>query len=187
MTARPRCAIDPHGWLELDARDRDARIIELGGGAMPQFRPNVDVRYCLDASGVSAVDFTADFGAPLPIMTGEWDVVFSRYALEHISWRLVGRFIAELFRILKPGGVALIVTANAEAQLRWALAPGREWDERISQCLGGDQDYPDNSHRTFLNPTWAARLFREAGFARVIVTPHGALGTDMVIEAAKPT
>lgn len=177
-----RCTIDPSGWLHVDTPG--ARVIELGGGAMPQWHPNVDVRYCFDAARTPTVDFTADFGQPLPIQSAEWDVVFSRYAIEHISWRLVAGFIGELARILVPGGTAMIVTANAEAQLRWALARP-SWDERISQCLGGDQDYPDNSHKVFLNPAWAARLFRAAGFSRVIVTPHGELGTDMVIEALK--
>lgn len=174
--------VDPNGWLHVDSHE--ARVIELGGGAMPQWHPNVDVRQCFDATGSPAVDFTADFGQPLPIMSDEWDVVFSRYAIEHISWRLIGGFVSEVFRILKPGGTAVIITANAEAQMRWALA--QDWDERVSQCLGGDQDYEDNSHKTFFNPTWAARLFREAGFSCVIVTPHGALGTDLVIEVLKP-
>jgi SAM-dependent methyltransferase len=178
-----RCTVDLNGWLTVTG-PHGASVIELGGGAMPQWRPNVDVRYCVDAAGVPTVDFTADFGAPLPITSDEWDVVFSRYAIEHISGRLVAGFIAEVFRILKPGGTAMIVTANAEAQMRWALARP-SWDERVSQCLGGDQDYPDNSHRVFLNPAWAARLFRAAGFGRVIVTPHGEIGTDMVIEATK--
>ena len=175
-------AVDPNGWLHVDAPD--ARVVELGGGSAPQWHPNVDVRMCFDPAGRPTVDFTADFGQPLPMLSAEWDVVFSRYAIEHISWRLIGGFVTELFRILKPGGSAVIITANAEAQMHWALA--RDWDERVSQCLGGDQDYPDNSHKTFLNPPWAARLFREAGFARVIVYPHGELATDMVIEALKP-
>ena len=179
-----RCLVDPNGWLRVDS-ERAPRVLELGGGAAPQWHPNVDVRYCFDDAGRPTVDFTADFGQPLPIASDEWDVVFSRYAIEHISWRLVAGFIAEIFRILAPGGVAMIVTANAEAQMRWALAQ-RTWDERVSQCLGGDQDYPDNSHKTFFDPTWIAHLFREAGFARVLVTPHGELGTDMVIEATKP-
>lgn len=174
--------VDPNGWLRGTLPG--TKIIELGGGAMPQWHPNVDVRYCFDPAGNPTVAFTADFGQPLPITSNEWDVVFSRYAIEHISWRLVGGFIAEVFRILKPGGTAMIVTANGEAQMRWALE--RDWDERVSQCLAGDLDYPDNSHKVFFNPTWVARLFREVGFARVLVCPHGELGTDMVIEATKP-
>jgi len=174
--------IDPNGWLHVSSPD--VRVIELGGGACPRFHPNVDVRYCMAPDGRPAVDFTADFSAPLPIQSCEWDFVFSRYAFEHISWRKIGGFIAELYRILKPGGSAIVVTANAEAQMRWALT--RDWDERISQCLGGDQDYGENSHQVFLNPAWAARLFRRHGFARVLLTPHGELGTDLVIEAQKP-
>lgn len=177
-----RCAVDPNGWLVLE--HSDAKVIELGGGSMPQWRPNVDVRWCFDPAGVPTVDFTADFDKPLPITSDEWDVVFCRYAIEHISWRAVAGFVGELARILKPGGTAVVVTANGEAQMRWALA--QDWDERVSQCLGGDQDYPDNSHKTFFNPTWAARLFRNRGFHRVLVYPHGAIGTDMVIEAVKP-
>lgn len=173
--------VDVNGWLHAP---QGARVIELGGGSTPQWQPNVDVRPCFDAEGRSTVAFVADFDRPLPITANEWDVVFSRYAIEHISWRSVGGFVAELFRILKPGGSAVIVTANAEAQMRWALA--RDWDERISQCLGGDQDYVENSHKVFFNPTWATRVFREAGFSRVLVSVHGELKTDMVIEALKP-
>lgn len=175
-------AVDPNGWLHVNSLD--VKIIELGGGAQPQWHPNVDVRPCFDATGHPTVDFTADFGQPLPIMSDEWDVVFSRYAIEHISWRQVRGFVSEIFRILKPGGTAVIVTADAEAQMRWALA--QDWDERVSQCLGGDQEYLENSHKTFFNPTWAARLFREAGFSSVLVYPHGEFKTDMVIEVMKP-
>lgn len=156
------------------------KVLELGGGDAPMFRPNVDARWG------PATDFTADFEAELPIASDEWDGVFSKFAIEHISWRKVGGFIAELYRILKPGGTVVVVTANAEAQMRWALGrSGEDWDERVSQCLGGDQDYPENTHKVFFNPAYIARLFRAAGFDRVLVTPFGDLQTDMIVEATK--
>lgn len=179
--------VNPHGWLHLSAEAKvleHAKVLELGGGGNPQFQPNVDVRYCHDADGRPTVAFTADFDKPLPIASDEWDIVFSRYAIEHVAWRSVRTFVEEIYRILKPGGTAVIITADAQAQMRWALAQPI-WDERISQCIGGDQDYPDNSHKTFFSPTWACNLFRQVGFKRVIVYPHGALATDMVIEAYK--
>jgi len=160
-----------------------AKVIELGGGACPIVHPNVDVRQCFDSGGMPTVDFTADFDKPLPITSEEWDGVFSKFAIEHVSWREVGGFIAEIHRILKPGGSAVIVTANAEAQMKWALA--QDWDEKVSQCLGGDQDYSNNTHKVFFNPAWIARLFREAGFARVTIVPFGELRTDMIVEAKK--
>ena len=46
------------------------RIIELGGGACPSARPNVDGRQCLDANGKPMVDLVADFNEPLPIPAG---------------------------------------------------------------------------------------------------------------------
>lgn len=154
------------------------KVIELGGGDAPLFHPNVDTRY-----GV-ATDFTANFEEPLPITSEEWDGVFCKFALEHISWRKVPGFLIEVHRILKPGGVAVFVTANAEAQMRWALARG-DWDEKIAQCLGGDQDYADNAHKAFFNPAYLARLFREAGFMRVLVLPFGELQTDLIVEAER--
>jgi predicted SAM-dependent methyltransferase len=159
------------------------KVIELGGGAAPVFRPNVDARPCFDHNGQQAVDFTADFEQPLPIMSNEWDGVFAKYVIEHVSWRKINGFVSEVYRILRTGGIAVVVTANAEAQMRWALR--QDWDERVSQCLGGDQDYPDNTHKVFFNPAWIARIFRAAGFPRVVVVPFGELGTDMIVEARK--
>lgn len=160
-----------------------SKVIELGGGGAPMFRPNVDARACFDAEGQQVVDFTADFEQPLPIMSDEWDGVFSKFVIEHISWRKISGFISELHRILRTGGVAVIITANAEAQMRWALR--QDWDAQVSQCLGGDQDYSDNTHKVFFNPAWVTRLFRAAGFSCVIVVPFGALETDMIVEARK--
>ena len=160
-----------------------AKVIELGGGAAPLFRPNVDARPCFDASGQQVVDFTADFDQPLPITSDEWDGVFAKYVIEHVSWRKITGFVSEVHRILRAGGVAVVVTANAEEQMRWALR--QDWDERVSQCLGGDQDYPDNTHKVFFNPSWIARLFCAAGFSRVMIVPHGEFGTDMIVEARK--
>jgi predicted SAM-dependent methyltransferase len=159
------------------------KVLELGGGAAPMFHPNVDVRPCFDANGHPTVDFTADFEKPLPITSDEWDGVLAKYVVEHLSWRSVARFIAEVHRITRPGGIAVFITANGEAQMRWALA--QDWDERVSQCLCGDQDYPENTHRVFFNPPWFARLCRAAGFSSVIVVPFGITGTDMIIEARK--
>ena len=157
---------------------RDQKILELGGGHVPLFRPNVDARWG------PATDFIADFEQPLPIQSDEWDGVYSAYAIEHLSWRKLEGFVREIFRILRPGGVCVIVTANAEAQMRWALA--QDWDEKVSQCLGGDQTYLENAHKTFFDPAWISRLFRSAGFGSTIVIPHGALGTDLILEATKP-
>lgn len=154
-------------------------LLELGGGEKPVIRPNLDCR------ALPTVDIVADLNQPLPIESATYDGVFCSYVIEHVSWRKVREFVTETARILKPGGVAVFVAPNTKAQLKWALSR-EEWDEKIAQCIFGDQDYPENSHRAAFSPDYAIALFREAGFGDVVVIPHGELRTDMIIEAKKP-
>lgn len=176
--------------ISLKSKPTD-KVIELGGGANPLVRPNVDVRMCHDAQGNPTVDFVANFEEPLPIQSNEWDAVFCQYAMEHISWRKVGTFICEVLRILKPGGKAIFVVPNTEAQLKWIQEHPEGWDgkdffESASCKLFGDQDYSDNTHKMYLSPQIAKDLFTQMGYASVDVVPYGARLTDMIIQAVKP-
>lgn len=176
------------------------KVIELGGGSQPLVRPNTDVRMCHDAQGNPTVDFTTDFNVvPYAISSDEFDAVFSRFVIEHLSWRNLGGFISECYRILKPGGKAVIITANTEAQLEWIKDRGFEKPshkeksnkkdefEECSCLLFGDQDYPENTHRNYLSPNIATDLFSQAGFESITIRPYGDLETDMLLEATKPT
>jgi predicted SAM-dependent methyltransferase len=154
------------------------KIIELGGGENPAIRPNVDIR-----PGPS-VDIVADFNDPLPMPTAEWDGIFCCYVIEHISWRKVRQFISEVYRILKPGGTVVFITANTEEQIKWVLNQP-EWNDDSSSILFGGQDYEANAHKNSLSPAYATKLLREAGFDDIFIIPWGALGTDMIIEAKK--
>lgn len=176
--------------LEVKA-DPGQKIIELGGGADPRFRPNCDVRHCFDKDGNRTTDFTADFNEPLPITSEEWDAVFCQYCLEHISWRKVKQFISEMYRILKPGGKVCVVTSNTEAQIEWIKTHPEGWDDKpffesASGVLFGDMDYPENSHRCYFNPGILKALFMEAGFIEVIVQVYGARHTDLVVTGTRP-
>ena len=125
------------------------KYLELGGGSNPMIHPNVDVRPCYDAQGKPTVDFTADFNELLPIQSSEWDGIFSRFAIEHVSWRKIPQFLTEVFRTLKPGGKFVCITANTEAQLQWIKDHPQGWDDRdsfdsYSSILFGDQDFIGN-------------------------------------------
>jgi predicted SAM-dependent methyltransferase len=157
---------------------KEDNVIELGGGTRPYFRPNLDVR------AADNVDIVANFHDPLPINDSEYNGIFSSYCIEHISWRKLGHFIKECYRILKNGGTAVFITANTEKQMQWVLDHD-EWDDNCSCIIFGDQDYDDNTHKNSLNPKHAIKLFREAGFKNIRVVPHGELATDMIIEASK--
>jgi len=167
-----------------------AKIIELGGGSVPHFRPNVDVRPCYDTQGNPTVDFVADFDKPLPIKDSEWDGVFARFVIEHLSFRMVPQFLSEVFRILKNDGKVVIITANTIKQLEWLQNNPEGWDGKdaftsASELLFGSQDYPENAHKNFLSPALITKLLADAGFINIITQPYGDRHTDMLVEATK--
>lgn len=175
-------------------------LVELGCGSNPILHPRcqggkdlcVDVRWCENAQGQPTVDFVADFNEILPISSEEFDGVISQYTIEHISWRKVKQFVSEMFRILKPGGRCVIICPNTEAQFQWYQSNPNGWDnhdafESASCCLFGDQDYPENTHKSFFSPTIANQLFSAVGFENVKTMAYGSRNTDMVIECSKPT
>jgi len=154
------------------------KVVELGGGENPRYHPNVDSR------PLSTVDLVADFEKPLPLPDNEYDLVYSGYCIEHISWRHVKAFVKEIYRILKFGGKAEIITANLLEQCKVATAT-KEWSEDISCTIFGGQEHEYGIHKCGFSPEYAIKLFREVGFQKVEVRPHPSCSTDMVIEAFK--
>lgn len=163
------------------------KMIELGGGETPNSacQVNVDVRKS------DKVHFVVDFDkdpAPWPIQSDEWDAVYSRFCIEHVSWRNVPRFIGECFRICKPGGKVIIIAPNTEAQMQYIMSKP-EWDGDEGSMLYGDLNYSENGHKAAFSPRSITKLFQAAGFENIIIKPYGIEGktpTDMVLEADKP-
>lgn len=164
------------------------RVLELGGGDNPLFSENADVR------PGSKVTMVIDLNLPLPIANDTYDGVYSQFLLEHL--RLVGvrMFIGEVFRILKPGGTAIIICANLLEQAQMVIEKeikGEFNDDIVHMVFGGDPDYPENYHKASLTPQYAIRLFREAGFFEITIYGHPVAqkiwgrSTDMIIEAKK--
>ncbi|HEY3235153.1 MAG TPA: methyltransferase domain-containing protein [Polyangiaceae bacterium] len=155
------------------------KLIELGGGTRPLFRPNVDVR-----AGPS-VDIVADFHQPLSMLeSAAYDGVFSQFAIEHISWRRVRAFIRETHRILRPGGSAVFITANLLEQVR-KLVEAKHWNDDLIGTIFGGNDYAENTHRCGFSPDYITLLMKQAGYFEVRVVPHPMCATDMLVEAHK--
>ncbi len=172
----------------------NGRYCELGGGETPMMKRGagfevvqVDLRVCQDENGNRIQDFAANFDEKLPIDSDSFDGTVSRFALEHCSWRSIKLFISEIYRITKPGGKILIITANFAAQAKRVLAvPEEEWGDEESRIIFGDQNYQGNYHSVSLSPGYATKLFSEAGFENILIAPFGEIATDMIIEANKP-
>ena len=154
------------------------RVIELGGGATPRFHPNADVRW------LPQVEIVCDFNYPLPIPSGQYDGLYCSYALEHLSWRHVHGFLSECHRILRPGGIAVFITANLWEQCR-VLTHASDWDENLICMLFGDQNYAANTHRCGFSPEYATKVLKDIGFYEIAIYPHPQAVTDMIVQAHK--
>jgi len=158
-------------------------ILEIGGGDNPKYHPNMDIRK------LPSVDIVADLNEEWPIPPASVAGAYSAYVIEHVSWRKIKHFVSELHRILRPGGRAVLVTANLKAQAERISKKDDFADEDLSMIFG-DQNYEGddwraNSHACGFSPESVQRIFQEAGFSDVITVVHPDCPTDMIIEAKK--
>lgn len=153
-------------------------IIELGGGATANFHPNCDCR------AINGVDIVADFEKPLPLKSEAYDLVYSAYAIEHISWRNVPQFVNEIYRILKPNGRAVVITADLRAQCQYILKKPT-WTFAEMETIFGSQDFGENAHKSSMSQELAYSVFMKAGFKSVNIQQVGICSTDMQINAVK--
>lgn len=161
---------------------KNDKIIELGGGSNPSYHPNLDVR------NIPNVDLVVDFNKSLPIPNNEYQGIFCKYAIEHISWRMIRFFLSECYRILTPSGKAIFITANLLEQARVLVnSPSDKWCDNYIGMIFGGQDYGENAHQSGFSPDYIMRILKGIGFKDIKITPiYSDFGpTDMTIEATK--
>ncbi|MBN8544091.1 MAG: class I SAM-dependent methyltransferase [Alphaproteobacteria bacterium] len=59
-------------------------------------------------------DFVEGDARTLPFADGQFDVVYSADVFEHLSYETKQSLIAEMYRVLKPGGIVIIKTPNLD-------------------------------------------------------------------------
>jgi SAM-dependent methyltransferase len=164
------------------------KVCELGGAENAAFHPNIDMRAC------QGVDMVADLNEGIPLADESYDGVFSEFLMEHLRPAKLRGFIAEIHRILRPGGSAVIITSNLYEQAKVIVEKeekGEVNDDIIHMIFGGKPDFEGNYHHSSLTPNFAVRLFKEAGFHEVTIYEHPVAkqiwgkSTDMLLVARK--
>jgi len=101
FTARTNLAVLGRAIARMGA---DARVVDIGCGRKPfepLFEPGTDY-FGVDFDARTRADLVHDLGQPLPLPSGEADLVILSEAIEHVpDPELV---LAEAARLLKPGG-----------------------------------------------------------------------------------
>jgi SAM-dependent methyltransferase len=118
-------------------------------------------------------DVWADMSQGLPFRDASVDAIYSHHVIEHLP-DLPGHF-AEMFRVLKPGGVIRVGGPNGDAAMREYLAGNSAWfsdfpDHRSS--IGGRLEnfiFCRREHLTILTPSYLRELAEGAGFTLVDV------------------
>lgn len=159
------------------------RVVELGGGETPLKLDGIHVTN-VDARPLPTVDIVRNLEDDFSDI-GKWDGLYASYIAEHISWRRLPTFFKSCYNILNPGGAAVFIVPNTLEQVLH-LAKKPDWGLEDSCLLFGDQDYPENSHRSAFTPQLISKLLRDAGFSRVEIYDHpNPECFDMVVHAYK--
>jgi SAM-dependent methyltransferase len=145
-----RWLVDQHGDVEFHGADVDAEAIEWSRRHYPRARFAV-----------------TDPQPPLPFSSQFFDVVYCLSVFTHLNEAMQDHWLAELHRILTPGGLLLLTVhgPNAAAQLKAQIAEElaeKGFVHKRSKKLQGI--LPEWYHTTFHSPAYIERRLAAHGF-----------------------
>lgn len=154
------------------------RYLQVGCG--PRIAPgfvNLDYRW------VPGVDVVWDLKRPLPFPNARFRGVFTEHCLEHFDDTALGALLAEIHRVLGPGGRIRVVVPSLEVHAHRYLAARTDTDvepaRAINRAFYSGHDWMARSHwvndgHHFMHDfaTLSARL-RAAGFGEIAAAAFG--------------
>lgn len=137
-------------------------ILEVGCGSGSLMRLLKDLKYNIqgiDISPASAKLSGAKIASAtkIPFKRESFDCVISLSTIEHLYSNEAKQFLHESWRVLRPGGIIFLATANFSSPLRYLL--GKNW-----------YGYGDRSHVKFYGPTSFKKLLTDNNFVNVRTT-----------------
>ena len=129
-------------------------------------------------------DLVHDLTKPLPYENNTVDEILAKDILEHFSWRQVPDILKDWYRVLKPGAQIYIQTPDL-ATISSHILSNVLWTwEQISYWIYGEQNVPENAHKSGFTISTLARLLTEVGFK---VKEMNKGGTNIMAYAYKPS
>lgn len=137
-------------------------VVDIGAGARSTGAINVDIR------PLPNIDLAAN-ALYLPFRNQSINRILLNQVIEHFNHEEVIRLLEELKRVTMPGGVIEIWTPNFQSigiLLVWLL--GRvDWTNlklpSIYSPLTGEQEYPENVHKSYWTKKLLKLYFEKAG------------------------
>ena len=159
--------------------------LEIGSGENPQKGYlHFDCR-----TGLPGLDVAGDI-LHLPFREGSVTEILSHSSIEHISWRKIGVTLADWFRVLAPGGRAIIYTPDFNYLCRMYLEGrtdphlDKRYIDDAREIFGGyspaswalmkmfaGQEYPENFHCACYDFDGLRAVLESAGFRNVTRIP----------------
>ena len=154
--------ITPHIWV---ARVPFAAQLLRAVGRMTQDRLEEHKRG--QFSRLKYMDLTR----PLPFADGSVSAVFSSHVFEHLFLDEVERLVAEIYRILAPGGVCRVVVPNlSDVVALYDPEDPKPFLEAMFE-IGRRSDIK-NAHHSGFTPQSMSKLFASKGFRKTSVLSY---------------
>jgi glycosyltransferase involved in cell wall biosynthesis/predicted SAM-dependent methyltransferase len=160
--------------------------LEIGSGSNPQ--PGYIHLDC--RRGLPSLDIVGDIKRFLPLREGSIDEVLSHSSIEHVSWRRIRETLADWYRVLRPGGRAIIYTPDFQYLCRMYLEGktdphiDKSYIEEANSVFGAytpaawamikmfaGQEYDENYHYASYDFDLLKSVLEAAGFCQVTRIP----------------
>jgi predicted SAM-dependent methyltransferase len=133
----------------------------------------------LDGWVREGVDYVCDLRARLPLADASCRLIYTEHVLEHIDRQFIPQVLAELRRVLMPGGRLRIVVPDCEKFAAAYARDDREWFRvAVPDCNSRGEGLNDifrhHFHRFIYDFQTLEAALRAAGFASIRGSEHRA-------------
>jgi 2-polyprenyl-3-methyl-5-hydroxy-6-metoxy-1,4-benzoquinol methylase len=157
---------------DVDATGRNITVCDID-------QRSIELAQKLHGARLAAADLVEP-GAPLPYASGRFDLVVSMDVIEHVPSPALLPWVTEVFRVLKPGGLAFLTTPNYASKALSFL------EQTVLELIARRQGFSRKEmHPSKFTPARLGAMLAQAGFSRVDLAPIS-FGWVLAAHARKP-